>query len=70
MPVILSSANYDLWLDPGFRDVAETTEMLRPFDAVLMRRYPVSERVNSVANDDAGCSEPIESLPPAQAGLF
>ena len=70
MPVILSPASYDLWLDPGFRDVAATTEMLRPFDAVLMRRYTVGERVNSVANDDPECSEPIESLPPAQAGLF
>ena len=70
MPVILSPANYDLWLDPGFRDLAATSEMLRPFDAGLMRRYPVSERVNCVANDGPECSEPIESLPPAQAGLF
>jgi putative SOS response-associated peptidase YedK len=70
MPVILSPADYDLWLDPGFREVAATSEMLRPFDGALMRRYPVSERVNSVANDDAGCSEPIESFLPVQAGLF
>jgi putative SOS response-associated peptidase YedK len=70
MPVILSPADYDLWLDPGFRDVAATSGMLRPFDARLMRRYPVSERVNSVANDGPECCEQIESLPPAQAGLF
>jgi putative SOS response-associated peptidase YedK len=70
MPVILSPTEYDLWLDPGFRDVAATTEMLKPFDAKLMRRYPVSERVNSVANDDPECSQPIEMLPPPQAELF
>src|SRR5580692_4609227 len=27
MPVILSPVNYDLWLDPGFRDVEEITAM-------------------------------------------
>jgi putative SOS response-associated peptidase YedK len=57
------------WLDPGFRDVAAATEMLKPVDARDMRRYCVSERVNSVVNDGPECSEPIES-PPAQAGLF
>jgi putative SOS response-associated peptidase YedK len=59
-----------LWLDPGFRDVAAATEMLTPFDAEPMRRYPVSDRVNIVTNDDPECSEPIEPLPPAQAALF
>jgi putative SOS response-associated peptidase YedK len=33
MPVILPCASYDLWLDPGFRDLAATTEMLKPYDA-------------------------------------
>ena len=70
MPVILASENYDLWLDPGFRDVAEITAILTPFPAQQMLRYLVGDRVNSVANDDAECSEPIQSLPPAQAGLF
>lgn len=70
MPVILPPASYDRWLDPGFQDVAETASMLRPFDAEVMRRYPVSQRVNNVANDDPECSTPIESLPPVQGGLF
>jgi putative SOS response-associated peptidase YedK len=69
MPVILSPVNYDLWLDPGFRDVAEITAMLTPFEAEQMRRYPVSARVNNVANDDSECSKPID-LSPAQARLF
>lgn len=61
MPVILPAASYDLWLDPGFRDVATTTELLKPYDAGLMRRYAVSAWVNNVANDDCQCSEPIIS---------
>ena len=70
MPVILPRASYDLWLDPGFRDLAATTEMLRPYDAGLMRRYAVSAWVNNVANDDRQCSEQIEESGPLQAGLF
>jgi len=70
MPAILPAASYDLWLDPGFRDLAGTTEMLKPYDAGLMRRYPVGECVNSVANDGPECSRAIESQPPVQAGLF
>jgi len=70
MPVILPPASYDLWLDPGFRDVAATTDMLKPYDAGQMRRYAVSTRVNNVANDDRQCSEPIELSGTMQAGLF
>ena len=70
MPVILPSASYDRWLDPGFRDLAAITEMLKPYDAEQMRRYAVSTRVNNVANDDRECSEPIEVSSAIQAGLF
>ena len=70
MPVILSPESYDLWLNPGFRDVAAAAEGLTPFDADLMRRYAVSERVNIVTNDDPECSEPREPPPEAQAALF
>ena len=58
MPVILNRDSYDLWLDPGMKDVATVSELLRPFDARLMRCYPVSSRVNSVINDDEECSRP------------
>jgi putative SOS response-associated peptidase YedK len=70
MPVILSPDSYDLWLDPGFRDVTSAVEMLTPFNAKQMQRYPVSEHVNNVANDGPECSEPAEAFPPAQATLF
>jgi putative SOS response-associated peptidase YedK len=70
MPVILPAASYDLWLDPGFREVGAVTELLKPYDAGLMRRYAVSAWVNNVANDDRQCSEPIEVARSAQPGLF
>jgi putative SOS response-associated peptidase YedK len=69
MPVILHPDCYDLWLDPGLHDVRVVSEMLKPYDAQVMRCYPVSSRVNRVANDDEGCSTPVEPTG-TQAGLF
>ena len=60
MPVILDPDCYDLWLDPGMKDVTAASELLKPRDARLMRCYPVSNRINPVANDDEECSRPIE----------
>lgn len=68
MPVILDSDGYDLWLDPGMGDVDTVSEFLKPFDAP-MRRYPISTRINHVANDDETCAVPVE-LPQAQSSLF
>jgi len=59
-PVILNPDNYDLWLDPGMQNVSEASELLMPFDPRRMRCYPVSTRINHVANDDEECSRPIE----------
>jgi putative SOS response-associated peptidase YedK len=70
MPVILDPSNYDLWLDPGFADAAALSEFLRPYEARLMRSYPVSARVNSVVNDDVGCAAPMDIVQPQQAQLF
>jgi putative SOS response-associated peptidase YedK len=62
MPVILRPEHHQLWLDPGFTSVAALAEMLRPFDAGLMKRYPVSARVNTVSNDDAECAAAVTLL--------
>src|ERR1700674_1117492 len=59
MPVILDPDGYELWLDPGMRDVSAASDLLKPCDARLVRCYPVSTRINHVANDDEGCSEPV-----------
>lgn len=60
MPVILDPDAYDLWLDPGMQDAARISELLKPYDAHLMRSYPVSTRINHVAHDDEECGRPAE----------
>jgi putative SOS response-associated peptidase YedK len=69
MPVILDPDSFDLWLDPGMTDGFEVSNLLKPFDAGLMRSYPVSTRINHVANDDEECSRPVE-LAETQNRLF
>lgn len=70
MPVILDEVDYDLWLDPGMKNVDTLSEMLKPYDARMMGCYPVSTRLNQVRNDDAECAMPIELEPPPQGQLF
>ena len=70
MPVILDLDSYDLWLDPGIKDVGLVSELLKPFDARIMRSYPVSTRVNQVVNDDEECSAPVELVQPQNQLLF
>ena len=69
MPVILDADSYDLWLDPGMTNVAAASDLLKPYDARLMRCYPVSTRINRVANDDEECSKPVE-VAQIQSRLF
>ena len=69
MPVILDPDGYDPWLDPGMTDVSVVSELLKPWDARLMRCYPVSTRINHVANDDEECSRCVE-LADTQNQLF
>jgi hypothetical protein len=53
MPVILDPDPYDLWLDPTSTNVNVISELLAPYDARLMRRYPVNTRINHLENDDS-----------------
>jgi putative SOS response-associated peptidase YedK len=50
-------------------DVGAASDLLKPYDAQRMRCYPVSTRINSVANDDEECSAPVE-LAEVQDRLF
>jgi putative SOS response-associated peptidase YedK len=68
MPVILAP-DYDLWLDPPVQTHSVVLRLLTPFDAGSMRSYPVSTRVNTVANDDPECSAPVQ-LVAETANLF
>jgi len=59
-----------LWLDPGMNNVEGLADLLKPYDARLMRCYPVSHRVNQVQNDDSDCAAPINLESPPQRQLF
>jgi putative SOS response-associated peptidase YedK len=69
MPVILEPESYDLWLDPGMTDVQVVSKRLKPYDAKAMGCYPVSTRINHVANDDEECSRQVQ-ISEAQNRLF
>jgi putative SOS response-associated peptidase YedK len=71
MPVILKPEDYDLWLDPGMTDPAGLADLLKPFDARLMRKYPVSTRVGNADNDDPGIIiEIMPAVPQPETGML
>ena len=49
MPLILSPADYDQWLDKDY----DPADLIRPFPDNEMVTWPVSTRVNKPENDDA-----------------
>jgi putative SOS response-associated peptidase YedK len=59
MPVILDPGDYDLWLDPEVQDAKRLEPLLVPYTGEPMAAYLVSMRVNSPANNDARCIEPV-----------
>ncbi len=56
MPVILKGEDHERWLDPGFKQVDDILDLLKPYQADSMRRYRVNPRVNSAQNDDPACA--------------
>jgi putative SOS response-associated peptidase YedK len=70
MPVIVDPADFDTWLDASVA-VERAEALLKPFPAAKMAVYPVSTRVNSVANDGPDVVEPLDGgVGPGQAELF
>lgn len=59
MPVILHPQDYAEWLDHTLQKPDPLRHLLRPFPADRMIAAPVSTHVNSPANEDARCVEPI-----------
>jgi putative SOS response-associated peptidase YedK len=56
MPVILPPDAYDAWLDPKLSP-AEAQALLIPYDRQPIARRAVSDAINTVRRDDAGCLE-------------
>jgi len=42
MPEILDPDGYDLWLDPGMRNLDTVGEVMKPYDTRQMHSHPVS----------------------------
>jgi putative SOS response-associated peptidase YedK len=59
MPVILDEAGVDRWLA---RDDEPPADLLHPCDDSRVSLFPVSQLVNSPANDSPRCLEPVEPL--------
>jgi putative SOS response-associated peptidase YedK len=70
MPVIVTPDKYDVWLDPDVNDFKTIRDILKPYDANLMRRYPVSMKLNNSKNDDAESASPVTLDIPTQRQLF
>jgi putative SOS response-associated peptidase YedK len=56
MPVILPASQYALWLTAEAERVERLQELLVPYPAEEMKKYPVSSVVNSPKNDMAACA--------------
>jgi putative SOS response-associated peptidase YedK len=59
MPVILPDDRVDEWMDPRREDLEALQELLAPAPEGSLIGTPVSQRVNSVKNDDPACLEPV-----------
>jgi len=59
MPVILQAKDYDLWLDQEVQAVELVQPLLKPSPVGELTAFPVHSIVNSPANDDPGCVEPL-----------
>lgn len=70
MPVILQPQDYDLWLDPGITAPARLQHLLRPLDAALMRKYPVSLKVGNPQFDSPECAAEVPPFQTETPTLF
>ena len=51
MPVIVKSADYQRWLQPGPAE-HPPLDLIRPFDKKKMKAWRVDQRINGVRNND------------------
>ena len=66
MPAILSPDSVGAWLDTVHVEPREAVGLCRPCPDSWLNLAPVSDRVNSVRNDDDGLVEPVGMPQPAR----
>lgn len=59
MPVIVSPADYDAWLEPHPASAEALHALLRPYPGAEMTAFPIGRHVNNVRNDDPACIEAL-----------
>lgn len=59
MPVILHRNHFETWLTAPPSESKALSELLVPYETELMRRYEVSQLVNSPLNDVPACAESL-----------
>lgn len=59
MPAILQPEHYEYWLDPMNSDFEELHEILQPYPTEQMATYRVTNKVNSLDNNDAELTQPV-----------
>ena len=69
MPVILPQRHYQTWLTAHATEAQRLAELLVPFDASVMQRYPVSPLVNKPEKDVPECALEVPS-PETQGQLW
>ncbi|HBP88752.1 MAG TPA: hypothetical protein DD706_13760 [Nitrospiraceae bacterium] len=60
MPVILSSKDYDAWLDPTYENTTQLEQLLIPYSSNNLTCYAVSLVVNNARYDGPNCIVPLE----------
>lgn len=61
MPVILSDADLETWLDGSVQDFESLHPLLAPFPSEQIEAYQVSEVVNSSRNETPDCIKAVSS---------
>lgn len=70
MPVILRPGDYREWLVAPASDCGRLGNLLQPFKAALMKRFPVSSAVNDPQIDTPECIQEVPEFASIQAALF
>ncbi len=59
MPVILSSSEFDTWLDREMTDIEKLKILFSPYPSDMLEAFPVSDEVNNPQNDSPECCSPV-----------
>jgi len=62
MPAIVHEEDRATWLDPSVEDIDVLLPILRPYEDDMMEMFPVSDDVNSPANDHPGLVKPLNGI--------